>query len=70
MIAPGAGADWKKKRYRIPLGRKKTSTQAIGFQAAMLKREETRRLLFAPAEKHLMTIAPTGAGKVSFSSRT
>ena len=63
MIAPGPAVDWKKDRYRIPLGRTKPSRKAIGFQAAMPGRKKKRTLLVAPAEKHLLTIAPTGAGK-------
>lgn len=64
MIAPAVVKGWKKKRYRIPLGRQKKACQSIGFQAAMQTRDEKRKLLVAPAEKHLITIAPTGAGKV------
>ena len=64
MIAPGEAADGKKKRYRIPLGRKKkASIKAIGFHAAIRNCDEKLKLLLAPAEKHLVTIAPTGAGK-------
>lgn len=63
MIAPVHSTEGKKKRYRIPLGRKKTTSQAIGFQAALKSDRPKQNLLVAPNEKHLITIAPTGAGK-------
>jgi type IV secretion system protein VirD4 len=62
MIAPETTGR-KKKRYRIPLGRKKSTSLAMGFQAALSDGKQTSTLLVAPAEKHLITIAPTGAGK-------
>lgn len=65
MIALGTSADGKNERYRIPLGRMKgANNRPIGFQAAVQQTTtKKRKLVVAPAEKHLITIAPTGAGK-------
>ena len=65
MIALGTSADGKNERYRIPLGRMKgANNRPIGFQAAVQQTTTKKgKLVVAPAEKHLITIAPTGAGK-------
>lgn len=63
MIAPVVTRGRTRRPYRIPLGRQKESCPPMGFQAAVDAGKEKRKLLVAPAEKHLITIAPTGAGK-------
>lgn len=52
-----------KRRYRIPMGRRKFIGSRMGFQASLSGGRQTSNLIMAPPEKHLITIAPTGAGK-------
>lgn len=62
MIAPKAMLK-DKGRYRIPIGRRKNTASKIGFQPVVHESKQTSKLIVAPPEKHLITIAPTGAGK-------
>ncbi len=61
MIAPSTK---KKRRVQIPMGRRMSNRRSIGFHSTMLRRQQKlSSLIRAPDEKHLITIAPTGAGK-------
>ncbi|HQX50364.1 MAG TPA: type IV secretory system conjugative DNA transfer family protein [Planctomycetaceae bacterium] len=53
-------------RYKIPLGRRITLRQDLGFQSATQRTpggSGKAASIGAPPEKHMLTIAPTGAGK-------
>lgn len=51
-------------RYRIPLGRKTVAKKKMGFNSSDYQSPiVSKSMIRAPFEKHLLTIAPTGAGK-------
>ena len=59
-----AQATVPKRKYRIPLGRQAKANKSIGFQSnSKMNTSSLSSPVHAPNEKHLLTIAPTGAGK-------
>ncbi len=49
---------------KIPLGRRASKKLPVGFQVSSeIVKARAADIIYSPAEKHLLTIAPTGAGK-------
>jgi hypothetical protein len=67
MIAPADSSSHSHREFstKIPLGRRALKNGLVGFHASSpdTKRRKLTEFIFSPDEKHMLTIAPTGAGK-------